>query len=95
MRVSLDEGASKQRAVVQSVVALAKALTLDLVVEGVETVAERDALIDMGARFGQGFLYDRAMTFAAAQQLLEAGGVCAVAYDHRPPGNRSSDDSLP
>lgn len=75
---ALDEGSNKQRAVVQSVVALARALALDLIVEGVETVAERDALIDMGARYGQGFLYDRAMTFAAAQQLLEAGGVCAV-----------------
>ncbi len=75
---ALDEGNLKQRAVVQSVVALAKALALDLVVEGVETVAERDALIDMGAVKGQGFLYHPPMDWAAARQLLETGGVCAV-----------------
>ena len=75
---ALDEGNLKQRAVVQAVVALAKALALDLVVEGVETVAERDALIDMGAVKGQGFLYHRPMDWAVARQLLETGGVCAV-----------------
>ncbi len=75
---ALDEGNLKQRAVVQSVVTLAKALALDLVVEGVETVAERDALIDMGAVKGQGFLYHRPMDWAAARHLLETGGVCAV-----------------
>ena len=62
----------------QSVVALAKALALDLVVEGVETVAERDALLNMGAVNGQGFLYHRPMDWAAARHLLETGGVCAV-----------------
>ena len=46
--------------------------------EGVETVAERDALIDMGAVKGQGFLYHPPMEWAAARHLLEAGGVCAV-----------------
>jgi len=75
---ALGEGALKQRAVVQSVVTLAKGLSLDLVVEGVETVAERDALIDMGAVKGQGFLYHRPMHWAAARHLLETGGVCAV-----------------
>ncbi len=78
---AIDEGGNKQRAVVQAVVGLARALALDLIVEGVETVAERDALIGMGALHGQGFLYDRAMTFAAARQLLEEGGVCAVPGD--------------
>ncbi|SBS78461.1 Diguanylate cyclase/phosphodiesterase [uncultured Mycobacterium sp.] len=75
---ALDVGSDKQRAVVRSVVSLANALALDLVVEGVETLAERDALIEMGVRKGQGFLFDRPMEFAAAQRLLETGGVCAV-----------------
>jgi EAL domain-containing protein (putative c-di-GMP-specific phosphodiesterase class I) len=72
---ALDEGNRKQRAVVQSVVALANALAPDLVIEGVETVAERDALIDIGAVKGQGFLYHRPMDLAAARDLLET---CAV-----------------
>ena len=40
---ALDDGNDKQGAVVRSVVSLANALALDLVVEGVETVAEHDA----------------------------------------------------
>ena len=51
---ALDEGDAKQRAVVQSVVSLASALALDLVVEGIETIAERDTLLDLGARPGPG-----------------------------------------
>lgn len=78
---ALDGGDDKQRAVVKSVVGLARALALDLVVEGVETVAERDLLIGMGAVRCQGFLYDRPLTLDAARQLLEAGGVCTVAEE--------------
>ena len=44
----------------------------------VETVAERDALIDIGAVKGRGFLYHRPMGLAAAHDLLETGGVSAV-----------------
>ena len=75
---ALDEGDAKQRAVVQSVVSLASALALDLVVEGIETIAERDTLLDLGARTGQGFLYDQPLLWDAARELLESGGVCAV-----------------
>lgn len=75
---ALDEGNAKQRAVVQSVVSLAKALALDLVVEGVETITVRDALIEVGASKAQGFLYHRPMDWSAARRLLESGGVCAV-----------------
>ena len=73
---ALDDGSNRERAVVQSVVSLAKALALELIVEGVETLSERDALIDIGAQYGQGFLYQGAMTLADAEQLLVAGGVC-------------------
>lgn len=76
---ALDEGDAKHSAVVQSVVAMAEALALRLVIEGIETVAERDALIAMGAATGQGFLFARPMDWAAAQRLLETGGICAVA----------------
>ncbi len=75
---ALDDGNFKHGAVVKSVVSLANALALDLVVEGIETVAERDALVNMGACKGQGFLYRRPMTFADARRLLEEGAVCAT-----------------
>ncbi|MGY4708629.1 putative bifunctional diguanylate cyclase/phosphodiesterase [Mycolicibacterium sp. CBM1] len=87
--VALDDGSEKQSAVVRSVVSLAKALALDLVVEGVETLAERDALVEMGVPKGQGFLFHRPMEFADAFRLLEAGGICDVAED------RTVDPSTP
>ncbi|WP_445167814.1 putative bifunctional diguanylate cyclase/phosphodiesterase [Mycolicibacterium sp. Dal123E01] len=78
---ALDEGDDKQRAVVQSVVSLAEALSLDLVVEGIETTAERDTLLDLGARKGQGFLYHLPVLEDLARKLLESGGVCVVPAD--------------
>ncbi|EHB55076.1 diguanylate cyclase/phosphodiesterase [Mycolicibacterium rhodesiae JS60] len=86
---ALDEGDAKQRAVVQSVVSLASALALDLVVEGIETMAERDTLLDLGARVGQGFLYHQPLRWDAARELLESGGVCVVPAvgDHTGPAS--------
>ncbi|MCB0940307.1 MAG: EAL domain-containing protein [Mycobacterium sp.] len=75
---ALDEGSAKQQAVVESVVALANALALDLVIEGVETLTERDALLQAGARKGQGFLFSHPMPLDAVRELLESGAVCAA-----------------
>ena len=75
---ALDEGSAKQQAVVESVVALANALALDLVIEGVETLTERDALLAAGATKGQGFLFSHPMPLAAARELLESGATCAA-----------------
>lgn len=92
---ALDQGDAKQRAVVQSVVALASALALDLVVEGIETIAERDTLLDLGADKGQGFLYHQPVLWDAARALLESGGVCAVPANGDYTGLASSDAPSP
>ncbi|KDE99876.1 hypothetical protein Y900_013250 [Mycolicibacterium aromaticivorans JS19b1 = JCM 16368] len=92
---ALDEGDDKQRAVVQSVVALARALSLDLVVEGIETIAERDTLLDLGADKGQGFLYHHPVLWDAARALLESGGVCPVPSDGGYTGLASSENPSP
>ncbi|MBJ7339233.1 EAL domain-containing protein [Mycolicibacterium sp.] len=90
---ALEDGSEKQRAVVRSVVSLANALALDLIVEGIETLSERDALVEIGARKGQGFLFDRPMDFASAYRLLESGAVCAVPTDEA--GHRFGKDLSP
>jgi diguanylate cyclase (GGDEF)-like protein len=46
-------------AVVRTVVQLARALGLQTVAEGVETEAQRDALVGLGCDFGQGYLFGR------------------------------------
>jgi EAL domain-containing protein (putative c-di-GMP-specific phosphodiesterase class I) len=81
--------------VVQSVVSLASALALDLVVEGIETIAERDTLLDLGARTGQGFLYHQPVLWDLARGLLASGGVCAVPADGGYTALASSDAPSP
>jgi diguanylate cyclase (GGDEF)-like protein len=50
-----DEGSSP--AVVRAIIALAESLGVEVIGEGVETPAQRDALIALGCTIGQGFLF--------------------------------------
>jgi len=52
-------GTSTSASVVASVLALARALGMNAVAEGIETVAQRDALVELGCEFGQGYLLGR------------------------------------
>jgi EAL domain-containing protein (putative c-di-GMP-specific phosphodiesterase class I) len=54
-------GPSHYRVVIRNTLALATDLGMQLVVEGIETVAQHDHLCEMGARIGQGFLCARPM----------------------------------
>lgn len=57
-------GSDRSRAVLGAFVALARSLELDVLAEGVETAAQRDALLEMGCHHGQGFLFGRAQPLA-------------------------------
>ena len=59
-------------AVVQALVGLGRALSLDVVAEGVETLAQAEALRNLGCRTGQGFLWSHPMEPARLQELLAA-----------------------
>ncbi|HMB43609.1 MAG TPA: EAL domain-containing protein [Luteimonas sp.] len=50
---------SNSDAVVVSILALARALGIEAVAEGIETAAQRDTLLAMGCRYGQGYLLGR------------------------------------
>ncbi|MHB8506905.1 MAG: putative bifunctional diguanylate cyclase/phosphodiesterase, partial [Acidimicrobiales bacterium] len=56
--------------IVKAVVGLTQALGLACVAEGVETEAQRDALLGVGCPLGQGFLWSRPMPAAAARAWL-------------------------
>ena len=60
----------QHRAVLASIVALASALALGVVVEGVETTADRDLLNVLGVGHGQGFVFGAPMGIDAAERLL-------------------------
>ncbi len=61
----------RTRALVQTIISLAKALDLDIVAEGVETEAEYQALIAMGCHHFQGYHLSRPMEFADAMRVGE------------------------
>lgn len=46
---------------IEGIAAMAATLDVDLLAEGVETPQQRDRLIELGIRYGQGWLFDRAL----------------------------------
>ncbi len=58
--------------IVRSVVDLARTLRLDVIAEGVDTVAQRERLIGLGCELGQGSLFAEPLEPAAASAFLAA-----------------------
>jgi diguanylate cyclase (GGDEF)-like protein/PAS domain S-box-containing protein len=61
--------------IARSVVALAQALGLSIIAEGVETAAQRDRLLDLGCHRFQGYLFGRPMPAEAFDDVVAAGAV--------------------
>jgi EAL domain-containing protein (putative c-di-GMP-specific phosphodiesterase class I) len=57
-------GGGPSEAVVRAILALSKSQGLDVIAEGVETLAQRDALLALGCVIGQGWLYSRPQPLA-------------------------------
>ena len=51
---------------------MARSLGLTVVPEGIETEAQRDALLALGCRYGQGFLFGRPEPLAAQGSTVAA-----------------------
>ncbi len=64
------ESAEQRAAIVNTVVALAKQLSLTVVAEGVETIAELDQLRRFGCDMAQGFLFSRPVDGDSAAALV-------------------------
>ncbi|WP_222193917.1 putative bifunctional diguanylate cyclase/phosphodiesterase [Modestobacter italicus] len=62
------------RAVCEAVVALGRALQVDVVAEGVETTSQLSVLHGLGCGFAQGHLISRPVSLPRLVQLLEADG---------------------
>jgi len=56
---ALDEGSTNSSTVVEAILALARALDIQVIAEGIETPRQRELLRDMGCELGQGFLLGR------------------------------------
>ncbi len=67
--IDVDPG---NRAIVETIVALGRALRIELIAEGVETPSERASLEALGCLNYQGFLFSRPMPLAAAIERIHA-----------------------
>ena len=57
---SLDgDSRAESVAVIRAIVALSGSLGMEIIAEGVETLAQRDRLLELGCTYGQGFLFGR------------------------------------
>jgi diguanylate cyclase (GGDEF)-like protein len=78
----VTEGA-EQRAMLEAIIALARALRLTTVAEGIEEDGQHEAMLAMGCTLGQGYLFARPLGVAQLEALLvrssaEPGGLAAT-----------------
>lgn len=70
----LDKDANtNSTTVVAAILALARALNIQVIAEGIETQAQRDALMAMGCEMGQGYLLGRPAPIAHWLEAADAG----------------------
>ena len=80
---------SEQSALVDAMLAMATALDLRVVAEGIEHPAQLAHLRDRGCPLGQGYLFARPLTPADLLTLLVSGGLA-----HRPPRRATRPSSM-
>lgn len=69
--VSTMEEGSENGEIVRTVIALAKALRLSVIAEGIESIHQFHQLRILGCEFGQGYLFSRPLPEKEATRLLE------------------------
>jgi diguanylate cyclase (GGDEF)-like protein/PAS domain S-box-containing protein len=62
-----------QRAVVEAIVALSKAMFMQITVEGIEYAAQATILQELGCQEGQGYLFARPLPLVDLQKLVASG----------------------
>jgi diguanylate cyclase (GGDEF)-like protein/PAS domain S-box-containing protein len=63
----------QQRALLEGIIRMARTLRLEVIAEGIENEAQRDLLVTMGCRFGQGYLLAMPMAPDDAEALAGTG----------------------
>lgn len=66
------DGSGSNEAIIRAVIAMAKAMSLDIIAEGVETPEQRQFLIDEGCEMLQGYLFAKPMPFQDFMRYLQA-----------------------
>lgn len=72
--VGTMEDGSENGEIVRTVIALAKALNLSVIAEGIESIHQFHQLRILGCEYGQGFLFSRPVPASEAEKLLRDPG---------------------
>ncbi len=67
MNILADE---KTKAIVSSIIYLSKKLNMQVIAEGIETAAESQMMIELGANFAQGYLYSKPVELSRLLEML-------------------------
>jgi diguanylate cyclase (GGDEF)-like protein len=78
--------------IARAVIDLGRTLELEVIAEGIEHAEQARWLMDLGCRFGQGFLYARPIGAAALEALLAEGAGLAGATSDAAPARDEPDD---
>ena len=70
-----NAGHAYDDAIITATVAFAKAIGAPTVVEGVETIAIRDRVLELGCDIGQGYLWSQQVEAAAFPAVVSAIGI--------------------
>jgi diguanylate cyclase (GGDEF)-like protein/PAS domain S-box-containing protein len=62
-------------AIVEAVIGMARALSLDVIAEGIEKQIQLDELVRLGCDYGQGHLFHEALRSEQISRLIEAGAL--------------------
>jgi EAL domain-containing protein (putative c-di-GMP-specific phosphodiesterase class I) len=70
----ITEGNDQPLQIVRTIVELARVLGMDVVAEGIETEEQYALLLQLGCKFGQGFLFSRAVPADTISEMLHLPG---------------------
>ena len=79
----LEHGDDDGTPIVTAILALAQHFGIDVVAEGIESLAQRDRLRALGCHLGQGYFFSRPALPAVAIDLLRVGAGQALGPDNR------------
>lgn len=66
---------SNDRAIVRTIITMAESLSINVIAEGVETVEQRQYLLDNGCMHYQGYLFSKPVPIVEFEALIKKGGV--------------------
>ncbi len=68
----------RDTAITDAIIAMSRALSLEVIAEGVETQAQAEALLELGCRVAQGYYFSRPVPPARIAEMLQGGSRLAA-----------------